>query len=250
MEKESVITPITRFNRVYYDTYANLPTTNLRAGVAGYATDRKTLYRWSGVAWESIGISSRNGNVAAIGNPADYPQNSLYHADDEGKLYMQISGAWSAIVVPGGTCVGKETNDLKNSNDTEQSVVSLSYVKLKEIKFNEVFNGAMRVKFDMKGGAAGTDFYGQIYLNGSPIGVEKSDVGNVYVTFTDDLSGLTIAVDDLLQIYCKTTDAGHTIYVKNMRLYYNGIITVVAGYTLVTELLAVKAAASVTNQDP
>lgn len=93
-------TIIPQLREVIYDTYANFPTAGLSVGDLGWATDRKCLYRWSGSAWESIGISSRHGDYADIGDPADYPESSLYQADDQDILYMVIAGAWESIVTP------------------------------------------------------------------------------------------------------------------------------------------------------
>lgn len=95
MKVETTVIPALR--KVYRDTYANLPTSGLTEGDLGFATDREVLYRWSGLAWEAISISSRHGNIADIGDPADYPESSLYQADDEYKLYMVVSGAWVHI---------------------------------------------------------------------------------------------------------------------------------------------------------
>jgi len=54
MSRESSVVTIPQIRNIYYTTYALLPTTNLRIGALGYATDLKTLYRWSGAAWQNI----------------------------------------------------------------------------------------------------------------------------------------------------------------------------------------------------
>jgi len=89
---EDTVIPLMR--QVIYTTYANFPTAGLTIGDLAWASDRKCLYRWSGSAWESIGISSRHGNYADRGTASDYPESSLYQADDTGALYMVITGAW------------------------------------------------------------------------------------------------------------------------------------------------------------
>lgn len=99
MKIETTVIPALR--KVYSDTYASFPTTGLNEGDLAWATDRECFYRWSGAAWEAIGISTRHGNIADIGNPADYPESSLYQADDEGKCYMLVSGAWVSIAEVG-----------------------------------------------------------------------------------------------------------------------------------------------------
>ena len=53
----SEVTTIPQLRRVYYDTYANLPTVGVKTGDLGYATDLLVLYRWSGAAWQAITMS-------------------------------------------------------------------------------------------------------------------------------------------------------------------------------------------------
>jgi len=98
MALESLVIPSIR--NVIYAAYASLPTSGVTVGDLGYATDRKVLYRWSGSAWQPIGISSRSGAAADIGTASDYPAGSLYQATDTSTLYMQIGGSWTAIVTP------------------------------------------------------------------------------------------------------------------------------------------------------
>ena len=71
------IVSIPKLRQVYYDAYAALPAGSA-AGDLAFATDRKVFYRWSGAAWQSVTISSRSGNTAAIGAAADYPVGSLF----------------------------------------------------------------------------------------------------------------------------------------------------------------------------
>ena len=92
-----IVIPALARRVIYATTYAELPTTGLDAGDLGYAVDRNVLYRWSGNAWQAITISSRHGATADRGNAADYPESSLYQADDEEKLYMIINGVWVMV---------------------------------------------------------------------------------------------------------------------------------------------------------
>lgn len=118
-------TVIPAFRRVIYDTYVNLPVVGLAEGDLAYATDRMVFYRWSGAAWQSVTISSRHGNFAAIGNPAHYPESSLYQADDEGRLYMLIAGAWVYVSgVPSIVLSGLIAN-IPDAADMQDDVVFL-----------------------------------------------------------------------------------------------------------------------------
>ena len=99
---ESELSVIQRQTRVLSDTYAALPTTGLRPGDLAYATDRRTLYRWSGAAWEDISIYSDSGAIADIPAAAGMPEGSLYYATDTLVLWQVQSAAWVAIVAQTG----------------------------------------------------------------------------------------------------------------------------------------------------
>jgi len=88
----------TKPRSVYYDTYANLPIANVLTGDLAWATDRGVFYRWSGVAWVFVSISSRSGALGDIGVAANYPPGSLYQDTTNDELYMLIGGAWVKIV--------------------------------------------------------------------------------------------------------------------------------------------------------
>ncbi|OGN99182.1 MAG: hypothetical protein A2Y89_03120 [Chloroflexi bacterium RBG_13_51_18] len=91
------VTQIGITRQVYYDTYANLPTTGVTIGDLGYATDRKTLYRWSGAAWVAITLYCGSGIAADIPAAAGLPDGSLYYATDTAVLQQVQSSAWVTI---------------------------------------------------------------------------------------------------------------------------------------------------------
>ena len=102
---------------------------------------------------------------------------------------------------------------LIQSNDTERSTTSGSYVKLKEIKVLRA--GAYRIKFDIKADGASTA-YGRIYKNGSAVGTERSTMLTGDDPYSEDIS--SIVSGDLIQIYCKQS-GGTNAYVNDFRIY-------------------------------
>lgn len=94
---EQLLTPIMRYTRVYSSAYADLPVVNVRPESLGYATDRLTLYRWSGVAWVALTVYSSSGLIAAIPAAADLPNGSIYYGTDTALLYQVQAGAWVTI---------------------------------------------------------------------------------------------------------------------------------------------------------
>lgn len=100
---ETELQTIPKIRAVYYDTYANLPVTNLIAGDLGFATDRIVLYRWSGAAWQPVTIHSSSGTAANIPAAANLPDGSLYYETDTGLLKQVQTGAWATITSLGGS---------------------------------------------------------------------------------------------------------------------------------------------------
>lgn len=136
----------------------------------------------------------------------------------------------------------------RNSNNTERTTQSASYVKLKETKINEI-TGKMNVRF-----AIGTTLgspklaYGRIYKNGSPIGTKRS-TGAAWEYFEEAINACT--VNDLIQIYCKKTGVGETAHVKDFQLRYDRAVSILAGIELASPAVTVlQTVFSVTNQDP
>ncbi|MFC1846770.1 hypothetical protein ACFLYS_01760 [Chloroflexota bacterium] len=93
------ITAIPSIRSIHYDTYANLPTTNVAAGDLGYATDREVLYRWSGAAWQPVTKYAGAGAYGDIPTAADLPDGSLYFATDRLVTYQVQTAAWAAITL-------------------------------------------------------------------------------------------------------------------------------------------------------
>lgn len=94
---DTKVTTIPALRRVFSATYANLPTTGLAEEDLGYATDRLSLYRWSGAAWVAITIYASSGTAAAIPAAANLPAGSLYFETDTGILKQVQAGAWVAL---------------------------------------------------------------------------------------------------------------------------------------------------------
>ena len=108
---------------------------------------------------------------------------------------------------------------LQASADTErESSDSSVYNLVKEIKTR--FAGVIRVKFDMKanfgGGGSGTG-YGQIYINGSAAGTERTNNTETYQTYSEDI---TVSKNDLVQLYFKASYTNKYTVVRNFRFYY------------------------------
>ncbi len=199
--------------QVISTTYASFPTSGSTVGDLAWATDRQCLYRWSGSAWESIGISSRHGNYADIGTASDYPESSLYQADDQGLLYMVVTAAWVQIVFMPSLPLWLVGSAIAMAADTERITNSTSLVKVKEIQIAS--GGTIRTSFDLKTDYATHAASGRIYKNGVAFGTMRSTGSLSYVTYTEDLA---FATGDLVQLYYAIENAVHNAYTRNFRL--------------------------------
>lgn len=72
------------------------------------------------------------------------------------------------------------------------------YTKYKEIKIHT--KGIVRVKFELRSTSYDNKVYGRVYVNGSPVGIERSVEPLAYVSFTEDVA---VGKGDLLQIYAR-----------------------------------------------
>jgi len=178
-------------------------------GMSAYATDEKAEYYSNGSAWVRKEMVS--GNLAeTIAGTKTFSSIPVLPASDPTtdnqatrKLYVDTKGSIVA------------TELLKNSNDTEKTTASLTYVKVKEILISEPILGTIRIKFDLK--SSNYAAYGRIYRNGVAIGTERNQ-STTYATFSEDLT-ITWAVGDLIQIYAHG-QSGATAYVKNFEFFY------------------------------
>jgi len=115
----------------------------------------------------------------------------------------------------------KPSDVLRKSDDTEQTTMATSYVKMKEIVFypDGPFGKAeLRIKFDLKA-AAGEGAYGRIYKNGYAIGTERATGSTEYVTYTEDLKGWVVGDHIELWAHAGLGTIPPGAYVRNFRVY-------------------------------
>lgn len=105
------VSSIPKILRVTYDTYALFPTSQNEVGDLAYATDRKTLYRWNGAAWQPITIYSGSGTAANIPGAATLPDGSLYYETDTALTKQIQGGVWVTIAATMQTTSGTYTGN-------------------------------------------------------------------------------------------------------------------------------------------
>jgi hypothetical protein len=99
------------------------------------------------------------------------------------------------------------------ASDAEETTTTLSMVKIKEIYVP--YGGTFSVYFELKTDNPSWNVYGQIYVNGSPIGTLRTRIGTTaYLDFTEDI---TVNPSDLIQLYGYRVSPA-TCFVKNFRV--------------------------------
>ena len=146
------------------------------------------------------------------------------------------------------------SNDLINSDDTEKSLTTNTYLKIKEVKISVAPSTvtSLRIKFSIKTNSSGQNAFGRIYKNGVAIGTERENATPLsYVEYSEDLG--TFAANDLIQIYAHT-NGGATVYCENFRFYGmdTQTITKLKNVTLNTPIAGTDSSKNPTfvNQDP
>ena len=97
-------------------------------------------------AWVCI-FYSGSGLAASIPAAAGMPEGALYFETDTAVLKQVQSGAWEAIAAIPAVFGIIKGETLRNSNDTEKSTQSSTYVKLKEVLLNADLPNCT-IKFD------------------------------------------------------------------------------------------------------
>lgn len=117
------------------------------------------------------------------------------------------------------------SDDVIDSADTTRTEGGTSYVKKKDVTYNEI-NGTIRVKFDIKTSIANA--LGRIYKNGAAFGTEQTTGSTTFVTFSEDLA---FTKGDLVQLYIKHDGGGGggTASIENFRLCYDKILVITDG---------------------
>lgn len=108
-------------------------------------------------------------------------------------------------------------------SDTAYAASNVSWTKYKEIYVGA--SGTITAFFDIKNLNPGYGgIHAKIYVNGSPVGTQRTTTSVSYQTFSENIS---IAAGDLVQLYIKDTNIGFSI--RNFRLkcsgFYGGYVT-------------------------
>ena len=116
------------------------------------------------------------------------------------------------------------SDNVQHSNDTKRSTQNSSWTKVKEIKLLNALRGAsLKIKFELLAQGS-TTAHAKIYLNGSPIGQDRSTTNTTeWQVFEETFSnGVNLQPGDLLQIYAySSAGSGTYAHVQNFRLCFD-----------------------------
>lgn len=116
----------------------------------------------------------------------------------------------------------KPSDNLRASNDTENSTKSTSYVKLLSLTFDplpdwSVTTSHLRLKFSLKAGNPFQWSYGKIYRNGVAVGSEVYEDDGNWQLFSVDIDGWNVG--DTIELWVRTSNDAVSAYCKNLRGY-------------------------------
>jgi hypothetical protein len=140
------------------------------------------------------------------------------------------------------------TTTVTISQDTEKTTTSDTYVKLKEMLFNENAPGTVLFSISAHSSSTGTVEIAW-FKNGVEYYEETEQTGTTPVVYTQIFSNLVSG--DKVQIYGLRITAGNSCHVTNFRAKYKWVIAAISGHTLLTPLVSTATTVlSTTNQDP
>jgi hypothetical protein len=140
------------------------------------------------------------------------------------------------------------TTTVTISQDTEKTTTSDTYVKLKEMLFNEDAPGTVSFSISVHSSSTGTVEIAW-FKNDVEYYEEVEKTGTTPVVYTQIFSNLVSG--DKVQIYGLRITAGNSCHVTNFRAKYKWVIAAISGHTLLTPLVSTATTVlSTTNQDP
>jgi len=115
------------------------------------------------------------------------------------------------------------SDTIVHDNSVDKTQNALVYTKTKEIKIKRAYAGSYRIKFEISCSGAGGDVngYAKIYKNGVVVGTERThNNGDPYTSFSEDFVD-DLEKDDLIQIYCKTSDGSWPVHCKSFKVCFD-----------------------------
>ncbi len=110
------------------------------------------------------------------------------------------------------------SNNQKYIDTTEKGTKDSQYTKMYEISV--MVSGAVRVSFKMRA-TGGFVSRGQIYINSSPAGIERSTSSSSYVEFIEDIG---VGAGDRLQLWIRGNGVDYA-YVRDFKVSFDIITT-------------------------
>lgn len=150
-------------------------------------------------------------------------------ADAAGSLHAKVGDLKNTVTLGVRLKQAVASSTLRLSANTQRSTTSTTYVLMKNIA---VFTpGTYRVSFYLSSSSSGTDVsaYARIYINGAPVGTERSITGGGGITFTEDIAA---NAGDNIQLWVRSTSPSYTTYVSNFKIYFDYASTLSDGVVL------------------
>lgn len=137
--------------------------------------------------------------------------------DDE--VYSTLSSLLETSFADYGVTIKKLTDnsgvDILYASDAEDSTTENSFTLKKTVSLPINTPASLKISFDLKISSSDGTSAGRIYRNGSPVGAERVNGTESYVTYIEEVGGWSAG--DELQIYIRDYDS-YTASVRNFRI--------------------------------
>jgi hypothetical protein len=181
--------------------------TELGADVAGSATN--LLTRLAKILADSGAIKQ------GTSFPGITESGLLFFRTDLDKFYIRnaANDAWDEIGA--GVDYDDGTTYTEVLAGTERSRSNIAYGKMKELSPLQRA-GVVTITWQHKIGGGGQSGHTKLYINDVAVGTEQGITNTAYENETE--AAVSVSANDKIQIYGKTADGAHTVYVDELAL--------------------------------
>ena len=167
----------------------------------------------------TIAMSAASIAITALSDDETLVGTSATEVVSEGAIYSfvttSVADAIDAIDTTNANYIDGTVQDAIAV--TERSTSSTSYVKLKQLT-NLPRQGTISVQFQLKNTGGTKDSFARVYVNDIAVGSEQTTTSSSYATKT--VSGITVALDDEVSVYCKQS-GGNPAAIQNVKILCN-----------------------------
>lgn len=158
----------------------------------------------------------------ALGNVEDEAGNDCETVDNKnavnGYVGLDVAGKQLITSFPNIYQYWRDSADVIQAHDSEVSTYSATMAKRKTITIDNLYPSPslLTISFAIRTCSSVYTAYGQIYKNGSPVGILRSTTNESYVTYTEDIS---FEMGDTIELWSRISNVVQCVRVRQLRVY-------------------------------